>query len=142
LGTTIIQLSWVFTLLSNFKRGLYVTEPLVAAKADNTGNYSACKVFGVTLKDVSEALLQDRRMSGMIVNSSIKHMLPRILMTLRFKDHKFHDEDPESILKPSLGRNFLYWIFCYPLMHLPEPFAWAWYYGIRVSIRLERLLSR
>lgn len=137
-GTTIVQLSWVFTLLSSFRKGLYVFEPLVGAKADNTGNYSACRVFGVTLKDVSESLLPDRKISAIMVDNSIKHTLPRILMTLRFRDHTFHDEDPEKILEPCIGGNFRYWVFCYPLLHLPKALAWIWYYALRVFARVER----
>lgn len=137
-GTTIVQLSWVLTLMSSFRKGLFIFESLVAAKADNTGNYSVCRVFGVTLKDVTEQLLSDRKVSKPIIDSSITNTLPRILMTLRFKSHTFHSEDPEEVLRPSISGNFHYWIFCYPLLHLPRPLAWGWYYACRIVSKFER----
>ncbi len=41
IGTNLIQLGWVYTALNEHRRSLFIHEPLVAARTNNTGGYGS-----------------------------------------------------------------------------------------------------
>jgi abequosyltransferase len=141
--THLIQLAWIFPLLSSYRKGLFVFEALVAARGGNTGGYGAGEVFGRNLKQLSDELLsKDSQLGEVIINSLLCHWFPHFLLQLRkFNAGKFNEENLDQILRPLFSNNFRYWFFVFPLIKTPLWFVEIWrYIGKNVNrIQLLRL---
>lgn len=138
-GSSLAQLGWTYTALNHFTRGLYIHEKLIAVRANNTGGYKLFQVFGPRLAAITKEWLQSGDLAELVLNGTIQRFWPLMLCEYK-KNAKLFDAEgtPQGVLTPVFGRNPRYWIFDYPLMKLPSPFAEIWFALTRIVNRLDK----
>jgi abequosyltransferase len=143
-GSQLIQLSWIFPILSSFRKGLFVFDKLVAGRGGNSGSYSLCEVFGKNLNRLSAELLsQDPRLSFIITNDVLRQWFPMVILRLRKSQMgTFRQENLDQMLRPLFSNNFRYWFFVLPLVHTPLWFAETWLYIGRSINRIRSFSLR
>lgn len=142
-GTNLVQLGWTYTALCGSAKKLYIHEPLVGNRADNTGGYALCNIFGVNLERITREWLANRTLEHVITSGVLRRFLPPYLYSFRLHNGsaRFRKETPHQVLSPIFGRNFCYWFFDYPLMVMPRPLAKLWLFLTRVINRIDRMLG-
>jgi abequosyltransferase len=127
-GTHLIHLSWIFPLLSSFRKGLFVYDRLVAGRGGNSEGYNLCEVFGKNLKQLSAELLsQDPQLGFIITNDILRQWFPTVILRLRKSQMgKLRPENLDQILRPLFFKNVRYWFFVLPLISTPLWFAEIW----------------
>ena len=119
-GTNLMQLSWAYTALNGFRRGLYIQEKLVAVRVNNTGGYKLMHVFGSTLVRITNDWVQSRSLRRIIMNGAIQRFWPAMLLKYKKSASDFVAEGaPEKVLTPIFGNNIRYWTFAYPVIVMP-----------------------
>lgn len=139
--TNLVQLSWTYTALEHHRRSLMIHTPLVATLANNTGGYALFKVFGINLKRITEEWISTERVRSAIYRGTLLAFFPWFLVK-RDKGVGFTAENPEAILRPLFGRYLHFWLFDYPIMKLPPALGRAWFFGVRVINRMDKLIGR
>jgi abequosyltransferase len=140
-GTKLMQLGWTYTLLKHFRGGLIVREPIIAARAENTGGYGLCQVFGVSLKRITEEWLVDPAMVRVILTSTASMFFPWFLLKTKSTKNAFDRENPHSVLKGVFGEYFQYWLFDYPIIKLARRPAAIWFYFGKILLKVDRYID-
>jgi abequosyltransferase len=141
-GTSLVQLGWIYTALNGYARGLYVHEKLVGMRINNTGGYRLLQVFGPNLKEITEKWLQNPAMKRLIINGTLQTFWPNILLQFKSLSSAFEKESaPEEVLTPVFKDNFRYWIFVYPILIAPSALATGWFFVLRILNRTDKLLG-
>jgi glycosyltransferase involved in cell wall biosynthesis len=141
-GTNLGQLSWMYTALNGFSRGLYIHERLVGARINNTGGYKLFQTFGPNLKTITETRLQNRALQRLIINGTLQTFWPGMLLNFRRSSAHFEKEaDTRDILTPVFKSNIRYWIFVYPMLVTPLAIARCWLFVLRVLNRADKSLG-
>lgn len=137
-GTGLVQLGWTFAALEHHRRSLAILDRLVAATVDNSGGYSLYKVFGPTLKQITNT-----RLTSPTVKRAILHGTLQKYLTYHLSHRKpgYIPEDPHFVLRQAFGGDFRYWFFAFPILCLPVPLGRAWYLLLRIINRLDRSLG-
>lgn len=139
IGSSLMQLGWTYTALNGFVRGLDIKEKLVGVRLNNTGGYKLFQVFGPTLATITKNWLDSAVLSQIVLNGTIQRFWPPWLLKHKQEPKDFTDDTaPEKVLTPVFGDNIRYWVFAYPVIVLPSPFAAAWVFGSRVLNRLDK----
>lgn len=142
LGTNLVQLSWTYTALNGFRRGLYIQDKLVGARVDNTGGYRPTEVFGSTLKRITEQSLHSPRLRKLILNGTVQRFWPGMLLNYRKTSQVFEkDASPAKSLTAVFKDNPRYWFFVYPILALPNVPGTCWFFMIRVLNRIDKALG-
>ncbi len=138
-GTNFVQLGWAYTALNGFARGLYIRERLVAVRANNTGGYQLFQVFGPTLASITKKWLKSATLGQIVMNGTVQRFWPLMLLRYKKSAKDFQKEaGPASILGPVFRDNWRYWVFAYPVIILPYPFAAIWVSACRMINRLDK----
>jgi glycosyltransferase involved in cell wall biosynthesis len=142
-GTNLVQLSWIVTLLSDNPKCAILLDRLVAVKSDNTGGHGTCKVFGENLKTIVQRFLGvDTEIGRAILHRTVQSWFPWAIVQGRSTKNSSHDpEVPEEILGKLYGANFRYWLFLWPVLKLPLPFAKFWLLIVKATNRLDQVLG-
>ncbi len=140
-GTNLVQLGWTYAALRCRARYLYIHERLVGNRANNTGGYALCQIFGVNLERITREWLADPTLERVITSGVLRRFLPPYLCSLRSRNCKgtFEAEAPHQVLSPVFGKNFRYWLFDYPLIVMPRPMASAWLFFARIVNKIDRV---
>lgn len=127
-GTGLIQFAWILPLLSHFRLGLVVFGGLVGGRRANSGGYNLATVFGRNLKSLTFELLSDRSdLSTRIINNTLRCWFPGIVLEARErKAGNFVPTNYHQHLSPLFGENYRYWLYVYPAIKFPIPFAKLW----------------
>ncbi|HEY0796717.1 MAG TPA: glycosyltransferase family 2 protein [Acidisarcina sp.] len=136
-GSKLIQLGWTYTLLRNFTEGLIINEPLIAARAGNTGGYAVFTVFGVSLRRITEDWLIEPALVRVMLSGTIHFFLPWFLLLMKSRPNTFEDEDVYIVLKGAYGDQFQYWLFNYAIIKLPRLLAKAWFLLGKVLLKVD-----
>jgi abequosyltransferase len=128
LGTNLIQMSWTLPLLRAHRRSVCVWERLVAGRTNNSGGYNIARVFGVTLKQVSERLLSKQpEISQALSNSALRRWFPAAILDLRSKGAIAVElEEVHTLLSGAHKGNWRLAVFVLPAMYLPMSMAKVW----------------
>ena len=140
-GTNLVQLGWMYAALNQFRRGLYIHEPLVGARTDNTGGYALYNVFGNNLARVTRECLVDPRLQRVILNGTLQTFFPPFLLHSRSDEQTFDREDPHRALLPIFKDNNRYWIFDYPMISWPLPIAKVLFQFLRLVNKADKVLG-
>lgn len=142
-GTNLAQLGWVCPLLDKSSKNLFVWERLVGARAGNTGEFGACRVFGVNLKQIVESALANRKdICEALQNSTLRVWFPGVIMDLRRgTGSPLYSENMRELLEPIYKENWRYWVYVFPLIAFPLPIAGVWYSVTKFAKRLTSLFS-
>jgi len=141
IGTSLVQLSWTYTLVRNFRRGAVVANPVIAASSDARGGYALFTVFGTNLKSIGEKWLIEPRLSQIVVNGTLQVFFPPFVLGTRQESNVFSEEQAENILASLFSDNIRYRIFVSPLFRLPKRMARLWLLLTRVINRLDKALG-
>lgn len=128
-GTNLIQLSWTLTAALGAKRNLLLDDYLVAAKAENTGGYQLCRVFGTNMNAIFrmlEAQGLDPECFRVINQKTLMTFFPKWILTLRSKGEKFTREDHFDTLRPVFKGFPALWLMVWPSAKWPLPLAKLW----------------
>lgn len=138
-GTNLVQLTWIYSALNNFSRGLLIEDKLVGARVDNTGGYKLTEVFGARLKRVTERWLHSRQLQRLILRGTVQRFWPGMLLFYRRSSGTFEsDAAPARTLTDTFREDPRYWFFVYPILILPGPLGSAWFFFVRVVNRLDK----
>lgn len=143
-GSSLVQLGWVFPLLRNGTKFLFVSDPCVLATKDNTGGYALLTVFGTNFsRIVREAFREQPRIANMLIARNMSRYLPGIIWSSRTQSgQSFVAENPWPDLQNALGTKPLFWLLLLPLGRLPRYAALPFYQSWRVVNRLSRERDR
>lgn len=129
LDTNLVQLSWTLTAALAAKRNLLLDDYLVAAKADNTGGYQLCQVFGANMNRIFrmlEARGADPEFFRVINRKTLTTFFPKWILALRAKGEKFTREDHFDTLRPVFRGYPALWVMVWPSAKWPLPLAKLW----------------
>ena len=140
-GTNLIQLSWVFAALNQFRLGLFIPTKLIGARVDNTGGYRLGEVFATKLKRIVDTQINSPRLRKVILSGTVQRYWPGLLIDSR-RQKGFH-EDPNlrRTLRQAFGCIPKYWFFVYPILLLPDWLGSVWFFGLRVLNRIDRAMG-
>ncbi len=127
------QLAWVFELLFRYHRHAVLNQFVIAGRADNSGGYGICKVFGVNLGKIVDYFIEDgvpsKAFEPLFANM-VRSFFPKHLLELRTRNHDFGEEDFHQLLRPRFGNRLDYWFYLYPVTRLPTRLAAFWVVGV------------
>ena len=142
LGTNLVQLGWMYTALNNYRRGLYVYEQIIATGESDIYSYAPVEIFGPNLKAITDKWLDNQSLRHIIMNSVLRGLLPFFLLLSRRSPKASDVKSFRAMLTPVFRGDFQYWMFCYPLLVLPGPFA-EWYWAVvRALNKIRRICIR
>lgn len=139
-GTSLLQLGWVCPMLASNLRSLFVWERLVAGRGGNCAGWGACQVFGVNLLQVTGVTLVNREdIATTVCNGTLQNWFPGTILNIRSgAANGLESENMRELLECIYRGNWRYWIYVFPVIGLPLHLARAWYFVLRISIRLVR----
>lgn len=128
------QLNWIFYILFRCSSHAVLNQFVIAGRANNSGGYGVCQVFGTNLRGIIDSFVQDgipEEIFEPLHASMIKSFFPKHLLDLRTSRHDFADERFHRELCPLYGDRLDYWVFLYPILRLPSGLAKIWFFGLR-----------
>lgn len=128
-GTNLVQLSWTLTAAMSARRNLLLDDYLVAAKAENTGGYQLCRVFGTNMNAIFrmlEARGLDPECFRIINRKTLMTFFPKWILALRSKGEKFTRENHFDTLRPVFKGFPALWLMVWPSAKWPLPLAKLW----------------
>ncbi len=137
LGSNLPQLSWTLPLLAHHRRSLVLWRRPVGGRQGNANGYSISHVFGRQLVAIAARTLPDRPdLIRILLNSTLRRWFPSVVYSLRGRGSTSATLlEGASILRQVYGSNPRYWLFTWPVLHLPLPLA-------KLCLRLGGLLSK
>ena len=142
IGSSLVQLSWIYTALNEFSCGLRIRSRLVGARMDNTGGYKLFNVFGKNLKEITTKYVKDEKAARYIINGTIQRYLPGLIISYERNREKFVNEgDIIKLLHTEFSKNLLYWFYIYPILHLPKRVAKLFHIFIRIINKIDRVFG-
>lgn len=125
----IIQFYMILSAALNAQKNLYIHDYCVAAKAENTGGYSVCRVFGVNLVK-SLDFFRERGLSQRAANKFRRiilcDFLPLFIMKQRRQISNFTNDDLYALLQPINHTSIYFWLVTLPTIKLPVALADFW----------------
>lgn len=142
-GTSLVQLSWTFSLMKNNARCGCLLDRVIANRTDNGGDHGTCEVFGINFKAiVTDFFGADSPIGSALLNRTIQGFFPwAMLQRRRNKTSRHLPEDPVAILKGLYRSNPRYWIFLHPVLRLPLAMAEAWVFAVKALNRLDQAIG-
>ncbi len=130
-GTNLVQLSWSLPLLLHHRRSLILWERIVAGRRGNSGGYSIGSVFGKNLSEVTHRCLPGRAdLARIILNVTVRRWFPPTLYDYRaHQSETYSMAQSGSILRRVFASNWRFWLFSWPVLHLPLRLAHVWVRG-------------
>lgn len=139
--TRLVQLSWMLSAAMNAETNVFIDEFIVAAKAENTGGYQLCNVFGVNMNRIFkmfEAQGADPEFFRIINRKALTTFFPGWILKLRSKGTEFHAENYFSTLRPVFHDFPAFWVMVWPAATWPVPLARMWFKLCREWLRIIR----
>ncbi len=139
IGTNFIQLGWTYPLLAHLRRALLVRDTYIAIRDGTSGGYSVARVFGSSLKTMTDSLLPDHpSLRNAIYRSAMRGILPLAILRVRQQTHgSFDKEDFHKYLEPIYGHSYEYWLWVYPIARAPLWAAFIWFHCIRRAVSMR-----
>jgi abequosyltransferase len=138
MGTIINQMSFVFGAIKTSLPCLIIAENMIASQLDNSGGYAACTSFGPVFRDiVMKEFPGDPSVWQTIGNSLLETYFPNHLYQQRGV-HRYKNEDCMAILIPVFGKNYRFWLYCYPIAVLPKSLAKLYSLSVRSILKAKR----
>ncbi|MCX5786130.1 MAG: glycosyltransferase [Elusimicrobia bacterium] len=121
-NTNLIQLCWTFEAVFKGKPNVYVRSYSVAAKADASGGYMLCQVFGKNFLDVCGIYIRkgvEPACFEIIKRRLLLRFFPANIIRARKNILATKPEDYFGALYPLYRRYLYFWIFTMPAIMLP-----------------------
>ena len=134
--TSLPQLSWVFTLVRDGAIFVTLKTRIYAGRMDNSGGYGAFEVFGRQLPSIAHTFFgAASKIFQSIENGLIVVWFPIHLMNVKYGKSRYLPENIDRELQHAFDGNWRFYIFLFPLIHLPKGFA-------RMYLQLLRVVRR
>jgi abequosyltransferase len=138
-GTNLIQLGWALPLLNSDGPFVHVRERCILATKDNSGGYGLLTVFGVDLaRIVNDSFGSGSPIARALIGATTARFLPQLIWGGRLNPAPHLRENPWPAMNRLLGSQVLYWMLLVPLGRFPKPLARPFFFGWRVTMRLQR----
>lgn len=137
--TNLVQLGWLVPAILKAPVNLVYDEYLIAAKAENTGGYGLCKVFGLNMHGIFQRFMDQGLDPGFfrqITGKTITHFFPHWILKLRAKGGDFHHEDYFETLRPIFCGHASFWLMVWPAARWPLALARPWFKLCKQSLKL------
>lgn len=141
LDTNLVQLGWIVPAALAAPVNVVIDEYLVAAKAENTGGYRLCRVFGLNMQLIFDQFIargMDPRFFQRITQKTVMHFFPAWILQLRTKEGDFHSEDHFETLRPIFNHYAAFWLMVWPSARWPRPLAKHWLRLCKNGLKLIR----
>jgi abequosyltransferase len=130
-GTNLLQLQWTLSALFCAKKNAYIKNYMVAAKAENTGGYRLCQVFGVNINKIFDSFIAKgiNREYFRVINRKLLHnFFPVFLRAIKTqaKSHPFKEERWFGTLFPIFWKYPAFWCLTVPAILLPPRLSKIW----------------
>lgn len=129
LDSGIIQFYWYLSAIFNAEKTLHIQDCCIAVKADNTGGWSVCKVFGVNLinalncfKKFGLSCKTDKKFRKIILID----FLPIFILKQKRSPGKFLSDNYYELLKPLHKDSIFFWLMIVPVIKLPVVIGDFW----------------
>lgn len=127
-STNLIQLAWTFEAIFKGKPNVYVKDYCVAAKADSSGGYQLCRVFGKNFSDACEIYVRRGVPPAnfeVVKKKLLLKFFPANIIRARKNILATKPENYFAALYP-LYKGYLYfWLFTVPAIIMPLAPAFA-----------------
>ncbi len=142
-GTNLMQAGWIFPLVGERCRVLYVWERLVLYRSHNSGGWGISEVFGVRLERIAKQTFADRpRLARALMNGVLRYwMMDSIMLARRGRERGMVAEPFARLLRPAFGGNWRFWVFCWPVATWPLLLARGTHGVLRRVNRLWRVVE-
>jgi len=139
LSTQLIQLSWVFTALKHFQRGLIVGRGLYAVCEENPSRpFDIALVFGVNWHKLATLFFDPgSKVQEAVLNNQLYSWFPTHWYGLRKSAARTQTAPPDTLMRPLYGNSPLYWLCAYPLLKWPTLLAGGWLAMLRGIRKLD-----
>lgn len=138
-GTNLIQLSWTYAALNNFRSALFIPQVTVISLSDNSGGFGICRVMGVNLSTLARRIVKRPRIVQILENATLRECLPFYLVKMKESTYTLNQEPAHEILSSQFRSNRLYWLFPYPIIKLPLVLARKWLVICRILAKLHKV---
>lgn len=143
LETNLVQLGWVFSALSSFKKGVFLQIGTIAgAAAGIRGGFNPARVFGINYwKAIRLFAGRDTRLAKVLLNDQLFVWFTRNWVFLRQTPGMLGMETASSHLRQHFRTNPRYWLVIFPLAKLPLGMAKLWTRFLYLVMRFNGMLS-
>lgn len=143
-GSQLVQLGWVFPVLSTGTRFLLVHDKCVLARKGNSGGYGLLTVFGTNFTRLARTSFPEQpEIANALIRGNLTRYLPGIIWNSRWQvDQRFSAEHPWPSMREQLGTRALFWALIVPLGRFPRLAALPFYEIWRVANRFVREFDR
>lgn len=138
----LVQLGWIYASLNIFARGLYIREPLIGMRVNNTGGYKLFNTFGPVLRHITETRLHDQRLQQLVINGIIQRFWPYMIRYVKDYSPPFIEESSSAVLGKAFRDKWRYWIFVYPVLHLHRRLITPWLFLLRAINAIDCIIGR
>jgi abequosyltransferase len=143
LDTNLLQLSWVFTALKHFQRGIVVDRGLYAVCEDNPSRpFDVARVFGVNWHKLAMRFLEKGSAAQeAVLDDQLYSWFPTNWYAQRKTAARTQSAPPDTLLRPLYGDRPLYWFSVYPLLKWPTLLAGGWLAILRSIRKIDRAIN-
>lgn len=143
-GTNLVQLGWIFPVLSAGQRFIQVNDRCVLATQDNTGGYALLTVFGANFPRIArQSFGAGSPIAELLISRTCALYLPQLIWASRGAHRqRFKEENPWPVIREQLGMKWSYWAVLLPIGKFPKPLAQAVSIGWRLVVRAARVFDQ
>lgn len=134
-GSYLAQVDFILSALFLSPRNCYVHDQILAVQSDNSGSYNLIKVFSENFNDIIVKFENRQGIKNIKKIIDIRLLIlffPYYLLKLKMGQHNFSANYNFDSLYKQYRRYIFYWIFTYPIIKLPLPFAKIYYFFVRL----------
>lgn len=142
LHTNLLQMSWVFSAMKDFRRGVVVDQGLIAVCVhEPVRNFDVIEVFGIKLQRVARTYLSPE-MASRFIDEHLYSWYETNWYGIRRRPDLGIITDRTSELRRLYKGRILFWLCAYPFLKWKAPFDTAWLALMRTVRGLDRLRER
>ena len=141
-GTYVPQLAWIFPMIHERCRILYVWERFLAYRQLNSGGWNFWDVFGVTVERIArEYFVREPFLAEAFINGVSRYYMLGAVFDLRRQNSGVAVKQVVERLRPVLGNNWRFWVYVVPVALFPFWIARPLYWLLHGTNRLTRAMQ-
>jgi len=141
--TNLIQVGWLFPLVHQRMSVLFLWRRLVGYRSYNSGGWGICEVFGIRLERIArQYFAAEPMLAQALMNGVLRYWLCDAILEMRRGRHaRMNEENFANDIRHLFHRNWIYWVFVYPMAELPLPVAEAVHRVLALVNKLNRIVQ-
>lgn len=112
---------------------------LLGGGLENTGGYDLFKVFGTNFNKVMDEVSIKTTFTNfkqIINNQLLKNFFPNLILFFKKSVNNFQKSNPHKVLYPIYKGYLNYWVFCFPLIFIPNYMGRRYYKYLKILNKL------